>query len=102
MWDKKVFAPGLVLKTRYWSGSIFFVDVFVSAPRTPLEESIIGFQVDKLIDAIQGEAKIKITVYEHDQGQVRGSKTINQSFIRSISQSLDPSIDQSIDQSLTL
>lgn len=40
------------------------------APRTPLEESILGFQVDKLIDAIQGEAKIKITVYEHDQGQV--------------------------------
>ena len=50
-----------------------FVDVFVSAPRTPLEQSVLGFQVDKLIDAIPGEAKIKITVYEHDQGQVRGS-----------------------------
>ena len=59
---------------------LLFVDVFVSAPRTPLEESILGFQVDKLIDAIQGEAKIKITVYEHDQGQVRGSKIINHSF----------------------
>ena len=59
---------------------LLFVDVFVSAPRTPLEESVLGFQVDKLIDAIQGEAKIKITVYEHDQGQVRGSKIINHSF----------------------
>ena len=58
---------------------LLFVDVFVSAPRTPLEESVLGFQVDKLIDAIQGEAKIKITVYEHDQGQVRGSKIINHS-----------------------
>ena len=32
---------------------------------------MVGFQVDKLIDAIQGEARIKITVYEHDQGQVK-------------------------------
>ena len=77
---------------------ILFVDVFVSVPRTPLEESILGFQVDKLIDAIQGEAKIKITVYEHDQGQVRGSKTINQSINlgidRSISHSITPSVRQ--------
>jgi len=53
------------------------IDVFVSAPRTPLDESILGFQVDQLTDAIQGEAKIKITVYEHDQGQVRDPTTIN-------------------------
>lgn len=41
-----------------------------SAPRTPIDDSVIGFQVDKLINAIQGEARIKITVYEHEQGQV--------------------------------
>lgn len=41
-----------------------------SVPRTPLDESVVGFQVDQLIDAIQGEARIKITVYEHGEGQV--------------------------------
>lgn len=51
-----------------------------SAPRTPLDDPVIGFQVDKLINAIRGEAKIKITVYEHDQGQVwAGLMTISQS-----------------------
>ena len=77
---------------------ILFVDVFVSVPRTPLAESILGFQVDKLIDAIQGEAKIKITVYEHDQGQVRGSKTINQSINLGIDRSISHSITQSVRQ----
>ncbi|KAM7426567.1 Coiled-coil domain-containing protein 17 [Porites harrisoni] len=41
-----------------------------SAPRTPIEDSVVGFQVDKLVNAIRGESRIKITVYEHDQGQV--------------------------------
>ena len=51
-----------------------------SAPRTPRDDPVIGFQVDKLVNAIRGEAKIKITVYEHEQGQVWAElMTISQS-----------------------
>lgn len=42
-----------------------------SNPRTPLEDSFFGFQVDKLMNAIPGEARIKIAVYDHEEGQVR-------------------------------
>lgn len=45
-----------------------------STPRTPLEKSVVGFQVDKLMNAIPGEAKIKITVYEHEQGEMLKSE----------------------------
>ena len=69
-----------------------FVDVYFSAPRTPLDESIVGFQVDQLIDAIQGEAKIKITVYEHDQGQVRDPTTISWPIRQTVRQSDSQSI----------
>ena len=44
-----------------------------SAPKTPIEDSVVGFQVDKLVNGIRGESRIKITVYEHDQGQVSGN-----------------------------
>ena len=44
-----------------------------SAPKTPIEDSVVGFQVDKLVNAIRGDSRIKITVYEHDQGQVSGN-----------------------------
>lgn len=51
----------------------YFLGQYFSAPKTPIEDSVVGFQVDKLINAIRGETRIKITVYEHDQGQVSGN-----------------------------
>ena len=51
----------------------FFMGLCFSAPKTPIEDSVVGFQVDKLANAIRGESRIKITVYEHDQGQVSGN-----------------------------
>lgn len=41
-----------------------------SNPRTPLEDSFFGFQVDKLMNAIPGEARIKVAVYDRGEGQV--------------------------------
>lgn len=76
--------------------SYFFrLTIYHSVPRTPLDESVVGFQVDQLIDAIQGEARIKITVYEHGEGQVSCGREVYlstchakdsslKSFIRSI------------------
>lgn len=73
----------------------FCLTIYYSVPRTPLDESVVGFQVDQLIDAIQGEARIKITVYEHGEGQVSCGREVYlstchakdsslKSFIRSI------------------
>ena len=68
-----------------------------SAPRTPVDDSVVGFQVDKLMNVIQGEAKIKITVYEHEQGQVGGNVCVSQSVSHQpASQSVSRSASQSV------
>ena len=55
------------------NNNYFYMFKCFSAPKTPIEDSVVGFQVDKLVNAIRGDSRIKITVYEHDQGQVSGN-----------------------------
>ena len=44
-----------------------------SVPLSPSSDNVLGFQLDLLMGAVNGEVKMKITSYDRSEGQVEPS-----------------------------